>query len=60
MQERLFYISELIGKELNGNITVDEATVLNEWVNSSVANKTLFDQLHNDAFVKQQRKKFDR
>lgn len=60
MQERLFYISELIGKELNGTITVDEATVLNEWVNSSVANKTLFDQLHNDAFVKQELEKFDR
>lgn len=60
MQERLFYISELIGKVLNGTITVDETTVLNEWVNSSVANKTLFDQLHNDAFVKQQLEKYDR
>ncbi|TWI85852.1 FecR family protein [Lacibacter cauensis] len=60
MQDRLFYISELIGKELNGTITVEEAAVLNEWINSSVANKTLFDQLHNDAFVKQQLEKFDR
>ncbi len=59
MQERLFYISELIGKELNETITVDEANELNEWVNSSVANKTLFDQLHNDVFVKQQLEKFD-
>jgi|GEM_PF-326562 len=59
MQERLFYISELIGKELNGTITVVEATVLNEWVNSSAANKKLFDQLHNDGFVKQQLERFD-
>ncbi|MBK8088916.1 MAG: hypothetical protein IPK31_13765 [Chitinophagaceae bacterium] len=60
MRGRLFYISELIGKELNGDITVDESRVLDEWVNNSFANKTLFDQLHNDAFVKQQLKKFDR
>ena len=60
MQEQLFYISELIGKELNGTITVNEATVLNEWMNRTKANKTLFDQLHDEAFIKQQLEKFDR
>jgi transmembrane sensor len=60
MQKRLFYISELIGKDLNGTISVDETADLNRWVESSIANKQLFEQLHNEAFVMLQLEKFDR
>ena len=45
MQERLFYISELIGKELNGTITVEEL--------SEAAEIFLTNAIHGIRWVKQ-------
>lgn len=50
MDNRLFYISELIQKKIQGIISSDEDLKLTEWINSSAAAKQLFEQLSSDSF----------
>ena len=59
MEQRIFYISELITKEINGSISAEESADLNTWIKKSAANEKLYGQLHDEVFVKEQLEKFD-
>lgn len=60
MQEKVFYISELIQKKLYGSIAADEEKELNEWITTTVANKKLYEQLTDEELIKAELEKFDR
>ncbi|MET3499736.1 hypothetical protein ABIC45_001327 [Mucilaginibacter rubeus] len=49
--ERDFYVAELIGKLLNGDISQEEYLWLKEWVNESAENKVQFEKLTDAGFL---------
>jgi len=49
--ERDFYVAELIGKLLNGDISQEEHLWLKEWVNESAENKVQFEKLTDAGFL---------
>jgi hypothetical protein len=49
--ERDFYVAELIGKLLNGDISAEEDLWLKEWVNESAENKAQFEKLTDPVFL---------
>ncbi|MRG43568.1 DUF4974 domain-containing protein [Chitinophaga sp. SYP-B3965] len=62
MQDRPFYISQLINKQLRGELSREEETVLAEWLAAAPENQALLDELHTEGRIGeelQQLRKFD-
>lgn len=49
--ERDFYVAELIGKLLNGDISAEEDLWLKDWINESAENRAQFEKLTDAGFL---------
>lgn len=62
MQDRPFYISQLINKQLRGELSPEEGTALAEWLAASPENQALLNELQTEGRIGeelQQLRKFD-
>jgi len=59
MDDKTFYISSLVQKELREDLTGAEREALSEWLNASEGNRSLYDNLKNEKWVRTELERFD-